>query len=715
MKKIMTVMLAIIYIMTGTISVMAGEPESVSDSVEVQTSENTDEDRPKENSWRYSNGELIPQEDDATSNARAVTNAWKKVNGQFVNSLGKPIPGAKKKGMDISEYQGTINWDTVKNRSDIDFVIIRCSYGSGYKDRKWEYNVKECERLGIPYGVYIYSTATTVSAVEKEAENVKKMLEGHQPTYPVYFDMEENSVLNLGSSTIGKLANTFCSRISGAGYKVGIYASLYWWNSILTDRVFKNESWSKWVAQYSASCQYKSKYDMWQCTSSGKVNGVSTNVDLNFWMSDEPVINQDADPVMVSDENIVTYTSHMQSYGWQEPVNNGYQTGKPGYGKRLEAFKINVGGGYGDLGVRYQACIQDEGWKPLAETGQLAGTEGKSKYIQAVKISLTGSQAENYDIYYRVYSQNFGWLGWTSNGQPAGSQGYEKRIEALQIAVLPKGATIPGTTDNSYKTTGKKVEYRTYVEKQGWKKYSADGEQSGTIGQARAVQGLAVRVNDTQYSGNIVYDTYMQSYGWMGEKANNTAAGILNGGKRMEAIKLHLTGELAEKYDIYYRVHTQTFGWLDWAKNGEIAGTVNYGYRMEAIKIALVRKDGEGLTPVGTSSKTFDTQAVYSAHVQNIGWQDEVYNGETIGTVGQGLRMEALKLDLYKPLYAGNVTYSAHIQNIGWQDWKKDGEISGTIGKKLQMEAVKIKLTGEMADHYDIYYRAQVEELGWLE
>ena len=114
MKKIMTVMLAIIYIMTGTISVMAGEPESVSDSVEVQTSENTDEDRPKENSWRYSNGELIPQEDDATSNARAVTNAWKKVNGQFVNSLGKPIPGAKKKGMDISEYQGTINWDTVK-------------------------------------------------------------------------------------------------------------------------------------------------------------------------------------------------------------------------------------------------------------------------------------------------------------------------------------------------------------------------------------------------------------------------------------------------------------------------------------------------------------------------------------------------------------------------------------------------------------------------
>lgn len=675
MKRIMTVMLAVIYITTGTISVMAGEPEnndaqkkeSVSDSVKVQTSENTDEDRPKENSWRYSNGELIPQEDDATSNARAVTNAWKKVNGQFVNSLGKPIPGAKKKGMDISEYQGTINWDTVKNRSDIDFVIIRCSYGSGYKDRKWEYNVKECERLGIPYGVYIYSTATTVSAVEKEAENVKKMLEGHQPTYPVYFDMEENSVLNLGSSTIGKLANTFCSKISGAGYKVGIYASLYWWNSILTDRVFKNESWSKWVAQYSASCQYQSKYDMWQCTSSGKVNGVSTNVDINFWMSDEPVINQDADRVIVSDENIITYTSHMQSYGWQEPVNNGYQTGKPGYGKRLEAFKINVGGGYGDLGVRYQACIQDEGWKPLAETGQLAGTEGKSKYIQAVKISLTGSQAENYDIYYRVYSQNFGWLGWTSNGQPAGSQGYEKRIEALQIAVLSKGATIPGTTDNSYKTTGKKVEYRTYVEKQGWKKYSADGEQSGTIGQARAVQGLAVRVNDTQYSGNIVYDMYMQSYGWMGEKANNTAAGILNGGKRMEAIQ-----------------------------------------------IKLVEKGGKA---PGTSEKHYvSNQGVfYQSHVQTYGWQTWKQNGETSGTSGQAKRLEAIKIKLQKMKVSGNIEYQSHVQTYGWEkSWKKNGQLSGTSGKAKRLEAVKIRLTGEMKNKYDVYYRVHAQSYGWL-
>lgn len=470
MKRIMTVMLAVIYITTGTISVMAGEPEnndaqkkeSVSDSVKVQTSENTDEDRPKENSWRYLNGELIPQEDDATSNARAVTNAWKKVNGQFVNSLGKPIPGAKKKGMDISEYQGTINWDTVKNRSDIDFVIIRCSYGSGYKDRKWEYNVKECERLGIPYGVYIYSTATTVSAVEKEAENVKKMLEGHQPTYPVYFDMEENSVLNLGSSTIGKLANTFCSKISGAGYKVGIYASLYWWNSILTDRVFKNESWSKWVAQYSASCQYQSKYDMWQCTSSGKVNGVSTNVDINFWMSDEPVINQDADTAPnTSGVKYVEgyksgnfyYNGYIKGVGATGNVSQGNTVGTIGKKQQLQSLTLYLdqSNKLAPSGtIQYATHIAKEGWKDWSDAGTTNGASTGTNGMEAVKIRLTGNLAKYYDIYYRAHVQGYGWLGWAKNGQAAGTSKIGYRMEGLQIRLVSKDAAAPGKNANYY-------------------------------------------------------------------------------------------------------------------------------------------------------------------------------------------------------------------------------------------------------------------------
>lgn len=320
---------------------------------------------------------------------------------------------------------------------------------------------------------------------------------------------------------------------------------------------------------------------------------------------------------------------------------------------------------------------------------------------------------------YRVHSSNFGWLGWAKNGEKAGTEEYGYAIEAVQIAVLPKGSAAPGETADAYHFNEEwnkpSVKYTAHVQNVGWQPTCCNQETAGTIGKNQRLEALQISLSGRGFSGDIHYSTHVEDIGWQLEVSNGEMAGTIGQNKRIEAIKIWLTGEIEKEYDVYYRVHVQNFGWLDWAKNGEIAGTVNYGYRMEAIKIALVRKDGEGLTPVGTSSKTFDTQAVYSAHVQNIGWQDEVYNGETIGTVGQGLRMEALKLDLYKPLYSGEVTYSAHVQNIGWQDWKKDGEISGTVGEKLQMEAVKIKLTGEMADHYDIYYRAQVEELGWLD
>ena len=385
--------------------------------------------------------------------------------------------------------------------------------------------------------------------------------------------------------------------------------------------------------------------------------------------------------------------------------------------ERLEALKIQTNSE--NLGVSYTGLVAGYGWTDEVQTGAMLGTEGQSRALEAIKLNLTGDDAENYDIYYRVHSSNFGWLGWAKNGEKAGTEEYGYAIEAVQIAVLPKGSAAPGETADAYHFNEEwnkpSVKYTAHVQNVGWQPTCCNQETAGTIGKNQRLEALQISLSGRGFSGDIHYSTHVEDIGWQLEVSNGEMAGTIGQNKRIEAIKIWLTGEIEKEYDVYYRVHVQNFGWLDWAKNGEIAGTVNYGYRMEAIKIALVRKDGEGLTPVGTSSKTFDTQAVYSAHVQNIGWQDEVYNGETIGTVGQGLRMEALKLDLYKPLYSGEVTYSAHVQNIGWQDWKKDGEISGTVGEKLQMEAVKIKLTGEMADHYDIYYRAQVEELGWLD
>lgn len=239
----------------------------------------------KENSWRYQDGKPLEA---LQISARSVPypNAWEKVNGVYVNNYGDPIKGAVKKGIDVSEHQGKIDWNKVK-ADGIDYAILRCGYGDDYPsqdDRYWVYNVSECERLGIPYGVYIYSYATNVEMAASEANHVLRLIRGRNFTYPVYFDMEDDSTVNVSADMKGQMAQKFADIITGAGYRVGIYANLNWFTNQLTSPVFDNPSWSKWVAQYNSTCDYNKPYDMWQYTSTGRVDGIAGNVDTNFLM-----------------------------------------------------------------------------------------------------------------------------------------------------------------------------------------------------------------------------------------------------------------------------------------------------------------------------------------------------------------------------------------------------------------------------------------------
>lgn len=105
----------------------------------------------------------------------------------------------------------------------------------------------------------------------------------------------------------------------------------------------------------------------------------------------------------------------------------------------------------------------------------------------------------------------------------------------------------------------------------------------------------------------------------------------------------------------------------------------------------------------------------YVAHVQNIGWQNQVTDGMTAGTTGKKLQMEAIKISLDNTTpYAGGISYATHIKNIGWQKSVADGDVSGTIGRKLRIESIKMQLTGELSSYYDIYYRTHIAEIGWM-
>lgn len=189
----------------------------------------------------------------------------------------------KKILIDVSEHQGKIDWE--KARYHIDGAILRCGYGTDCEeqdDEQFKRNADECTRLGIPFGVYLYSYAKTVKAAQYEADHVLRLIKPYKLSYPVYLDLEES---NTADGAVER-AIVFGDIIEEAGYWCGIYANLYWWEKILKDGL---ERFTKWVAQYYSKCEYTgSNLDIWQYTSKGNVPGISGSVDMNECYRDFP-------------------------------------------------------------------------------------------------------------------------------------------------------------------------------------------------------------------------------------------------------------------------------------------------------------------------------------------------------------------------------------------------------------------------------------------
>lgn len=210
--------------------------------------------------------------------------AWLKAN----SSLPKKTSPGKVKGVDISVYQGKVSTANFKKaKADgVKFVILRLGYtGSSSKkptiDSVFEYNYANAIAAGLPVGVYFYSLATTADKAKEEANFCIKHLKDKKISYPVYIDMEDPVYQSkCTKATLAKVCDSFCSVIKAAGYTPGVYASLSWFNNKIGEISVKH---SKWVAQYYKECQYKGAYDMWQYSSSGKVDGLSGKIDMNYW------------------------------------------------------------------------------------------------------------------------------------------------------------------------------------------------------------------------------------------------------------------------------------------------------------------------------------------------------------------------------------------------------------------------------------------------
>lgn len=226
----------------------------------------------------------VPSASSTSENAKGADqtnpNAWKKVNGVYQMPDGSAIQNVLARGIDVSRWQGEINWSQVA-ADDVSFVMLG-TRSKGAVDPYFHRNIQQASAAGVKVGVYIYSLAVTVEMAEAEADFVLDLIHDYPVSYPVAFDMEDSTQGNLSKEGLAAIANAFCKKISDSGYYPIIYANENWLKNKLDMSLM---DYPVWVARYSARPSYQNPV-MWQATSTGSVKGINGNVDIDFQFKD---------------------------------------------------------------------------------------------------------------------------------------------------------------------------------------------------------------------------------------------------------------------------------------------------------------------------------------------------------------------------------------------------------------------------------------------
>lgn len=195
-------------------------------------------------------------------------------------------------GIDVSKYQGKIDWAAVKASGKAAFAIIRAGYGRAIKqiDPFFADNYKGCKAVGMPVGAYWYSYATDTESARNEAKTCLEAIRDKQFEYPVWFDQEyEPRIKALTDQQRTDIVKAFCETLEAAGYYTGLYCSRDWLTNYLLPGQLK--AYDVWVAAYGTDPgKVPLPYGMWQYSSKGRVPGISGNVDLDIAYKDYPAI-----------------------------------------------------------------------------------------------------------------------------------------------------------------------------------------------------------------------------------------------------------------------------------------------------------------------------------------------------------------------------------------------------------------------------------------
>lgn len=216
--------------------------------------------------------------------------SWRRINGSwyYFDSNGYWVDNnacetGSIKGIDVSQWQGYIDWQAVKN-DGIQFAFVRAGHGGHTLDTCFQQNMTNAAAAGIPTGVYFYSTAQNEAQAVQDAQFVIRSMKGYLVSYPVVIDLEDSSQAHLNKQQIGKIAKAFCDEIRAAGYTPMVYCNENWYRNMIDVSMLSDVE--MWVARWGNTYSSDIPRDVWQSCSTGRVSGISGNVDIDFGYSD---------------------------------------------------------------------------------------------------------------------------------------------------------------------------------------------------------------------------------------------------------------------------------------------------------------------------------------------------------------------------------------------------------------------------------------------
>ena len=360
-----------------------------------------------------------------------------------------------------------------------------------------------------------------------------------------------------------------------------------------------------------------------------------------------------------------------------------------------------------NLHVQYMTHVQDEGWQDWKKDGEVAGTSGKSLRLEAMNIKLLNNANSDIHVKYQVHVQDEGWQNWRTDGEMAGTSGKSLRLEAIRILL-----------DNSEDYA---IMYRVHVQDEGWQDWRTDGEIAGTSGTSLRLEAIQIKIVKKTINSIIKIETPSQNTSYYAfENPTITVSGWKMANVSNTQIKAYVDNKEIEPTTIQYYERPDII--KSNTNYGTEAQNVLPGYKFDidinnlegenhTIKVEMYYNNSVIASEVRNFNIDINPHISYSAHVEDIGWQDYVKDGEIIGTVGKSLRVEALKIKLVNVPSTAHIKYRVYIYGKGWQDYVQDGEIAGTTGKNRMIEAIQIEIEG--LEKYTVEYQAHVQDIGW--